>query len=176
MQGTTLVSHLTYYCRPTTASRILAEGPHRGGDRDSRPHFADCENRSLEQRGRVGGGTRTGSRAFGTLAPLCRSARRSRIPARAAPFANARARCVVGDWYRSGQRTLQASKRRSAAGAATRRLTLLRKSWREIQPTNKLRDLAETCLHLRTPDAVQLAAALVWCNQKAFRSSNHNAC
>jgi len=53
--------------------------------------------------------------------------------------------------------------------AARRRLVLLRKSWREMQPTNRLRDLAETCLHrhqLRAADAFQLAAALVWCNEK----------
>jgi hypothetical protein len=38
-----------------------------------------------------------------------------------------------------------------------------------MQPTNRLRDLAETCLHrhqLRAADAFQLAAALVWCNEK----------
>jgi predicted nucleic acid-binding protein len=53
--------------------------------------------------------------------------------------------------------------------AASRRLALLRKSWREMQPSNRLRDLAETCLgrhELRAADAFQLAAALVWCNEK----------
>ena len=52
---------------------------------------------------------------------------------------------------------------------ARRRLESLRISWREIQPTNLLRDLAETCLErheLRAADAFQLAAALVWCNEK----------
>ena len=52
---------------------------------------------------------------------------------------------------------------------ANRRLMLLRKIWREIQPTNLLRDRAETCLErheLRAADAFQLAAALVWCNEK----------
>jgi predicted nucleic acid-binding protein len=52
---------------------------------------------------------------------------------------------------------------------ANRRFTLLRLSWREIQPTNLLRDIAETCLErheLRAADAFQLAAALVWCNEK----------
>jgi hypothetical protein len=52
---------------------------------------------------------------------------------------------------------------------ANRRLALLRKSWREIQPTDRLRDLAEACLdrhELRAADAFQLAAALAWCNEK----------
>jgi predicted nucleic acid-binding protein len=53
--------------------------------------------------------------------------------------------------------------------ACCRRLAVLRKIWREIQPTNRLRDIAETCLErheLRAADAFQLAAALVWCNEK----------
>lgn len=53
--------------------------------------------------------------------------------------------------------------------AANRRLALLRKTWREVQPTSRLRDLAETCLErheLRAADSLQLAAALIWCNQK----------
>jgi predicted nucleic acid-binding protein len=53
--------------------------------------------------------------------------------------------------------------------AANLRVAVLRKTWREIQPTNRLRDIAETCLNrheLRAADAFQLAAALVWCNQK----------
>jgi predicted nucleic acid-binding protein len=52
---------------------------------------------------------------------------------------------------------------------ANHRLAVLRESWREIQPTNLLRDLAEACLdrhELRAADAFQLGAALVWCNEK----------
>jgi uncharacterized protein len=53
--------------------------------------------------------------------------------------------------------------------AALQRLSILRKGWREIQPTNRLRDIAGVLLELHTlraADALQLAAALVWCNQK----------
>jgi hypothetical protein len=48
-------------------------------------------------------------------------------------------------------------------------LDLLLASWREIQPTDLVRDLAYIQLerfHLRASDALQLAAALVWCKQK----------
>ena len=57
----------------------------------------------------------------------------------------------------------------SQHGAACQRLAALSKTWREIQPTNRLRHLAETRLDrydLRAGDALQLAAALVWCNEK----------
>lgn len=50
---------------------------------------------------------------------------------------------------------------------ATVRLHRLRESWAEIQPTERLRALAEVLLHrypLRTADAYQLAAAIRWCN------------
>jgi predicted nucleic acid-binding protein len=53
--------------------------------------------------------------------------------------------------------------------AALQRLSILRKGWREIQPTNRLRDVAGSRLELhelRPADALQLAAALVWCNQR----------
>jgi predicted nucleic acid-binding protein len=53
--------------------------------------------------------------------------------------------------------------------AARDRLTHLRKTWREIHPTNRLRHLAETLLdrhQLRSGDALQLAAALVWSNER----------
>ena len=53
--------------------------------------------------------------------------------------------------------------------AAGRRIQTLRSSWREIQPTSRLRDLAEACLErheLCAADALQLAAALVWCHEK----------
>jgi uncharacterized protein len=53
--------------------------------------------------------------------------------------------------------------------AALQRLGLLRKGWREIQPTNRLRDIAGNRIELhdlRAADALQLAAALVWCNER----------
>ncbi|HEY6390704.1 MAG TPA: type II toxin-antitoxin system VapC family toxin [Bryobacteraceae bacterium] len=53
--------------------------------------------------------------------------------------------------------------------AAYKRFTALRRSWREIQPTNRVRDLCEIQLDrydLRAADGLQLAAALVWCNQR----------
>jgi predicted nucleic acid-binding protein len=40
--------------------------------------------------------------------------------------------------------------------------------WREIQPVDRVRDLAEECLdrfQIRSADAMQLAAALGWCKQ-----------
>jgi len=58
----------------------------------------------------------------------------------------------------------------SAAYMASRvRLRQLLASWREIQPTEPVRELA--CVQLerfrvRASDALQLAAALVWCKQK----------
>ena len=53
--------------------------------------------------------------------------------------------------------------------AAEKRFTALRRSWREILPTSRLRDLSELQLvryDLRAGDSLQLAAALVWCNQR----------
>ena len=41
--------------------------------------------------------------------------------------------------------------------------------WREIQPVERVRELAEdSCRRydIRSADALQLAAALVWCNEK----------
>ena len=58
----------------------------------------------------------------------------------------------------------------NAAYLASRaRLRQLLGSWREIQPTETVRELA--CVQLerfrvRASDALQLAAALVWCKQK----------
>jgi hypothetical protein len=48
------------------------------------------------------------------------------------------------------------------------RLNYLRHRWSEIQPTEEVRNLAERLLgahRLRAGDALQLAAALVWCSQ-----------
>jgi predicted nucleic acid-binding protein len=53
--------------------------------------------------------------------------------------------------------------------AALKRLSVLRKGWREIQPTSRLRDIAGSRMELhelRAADALQLAAALVWCSEK----------
>ncbi len=56
-----------------------------------------------------------------------------------------------------------------AYDASRNRLEALLGSWREILPTNLLRELA--CLQLerfpiRAADALHLSAALIWCNQK----------
>ena len=53
--------------------------------------------------------------------------------------------------------------------ASRQRLAMLRGTWREIQPTERVRDLAERRLEryeLRAADALQLAAALVWCRER----------
>ena len=49
------------------------------------------------------------------------------------------------------------------------RLDYLRERWNEIQPTEEIRDRAERLLRihkLRAADALQLAAALVWCGDR----------
>jgi predicted nucleic acid-binding protein len=49
------------------------------------------------------------------------------------------------------------------------RLNYLRERWNEIQPVDEVRDLAERLLRvhkLRAADALQLAAALVWCSNQ----------
>lgn len=51
-------------------------------------------------------------------------------------------------------------------GQAFARLNYLRSRWNEVQPTEEVRDRAERLLRihrLRAADALQLAAALVWC-------------
>ena len=72
---------------------------------------------------------------------------------------------------RSALERLKADRAISAAAyiASKQRLELLLASWREIQPTDLVRDLA--CIQLerfrlRASDAFHLAAALVWCKQK----------
>jgi len=55
---------------------------------------------------------------------------------------------------------------------AIRHLQKLNNSWRAVDPGRKLLDLAVQLLDdysLRTGDAFQLAAALVWCNEKPRR-------
>lgn len=49
------------------------------------------------------------------------------------------------------------------------RLEYLRDRWNEVQPTEEVRDRAERLLRihkLRAADALQLAAALVWCGNR----------
>jgi uncharacterized protein len=53
--------------------------------------------------------------------------------------------------------------------AALNRLGLLSQGWREVLPSDRLRALAQDLLTqhpLRAADSLQLAAALVWCQQK----------
>jgi predicted nucleic acid-binding protein len=48
-------------------------------------------------------------------------------------------------------------------------LAELRIRWREILPVDRVREIAEECCHrytIRSADAFQLAAALVWCNER----------
>lgn len=57
----------------------------------------------------------------------------------------------------------------SQRDAAKQRLERLRNAWREVQPTERVRDLAEKQLErheLRAPEGLQLAAALVWCRER----------
>ena len=59
-----------------------------------------------------------------------------------------------------------------AYGASRNRLEVLLDSWREILPSDSLRELA--CVQLerfpiRAADALHLGAALIWCNQKPRR-------
>jgi len=55
---------------------------------------------------------------------------------------------------------------------AIARLRILSLGWREMLPDDHVRDLALDCLgkySLRAADALQLAAALVWCQQRPAR-------
>jgi uncharacterized protein len=55
---------------------------------------------------------------------------------------------------------------------AVARLRLLSCSWREVLPDEQLRDLATQALNkhsLHAADSLQLAAALVWCEQRPPR-------
>jgi len=52
---------------------------------------------------------------------------------------------------------------------ALARLDLLSRGWREVLPTDQLRELATQLLgahDLRAADSLQLAAALTWCQQR----------
>jgi predicted nucleic acid-binding protein len=59
-----------------------------------------------------------------------------------------------------------------AISAAFVRLDSLRAVWREVPPSEHLRDLAAMMLSqfpLRSADSLQLAAALVWCKERPSR-------
>ena len=67
--------------------------------------------------------------------------------------------------------------------AALDRLAVLREGWREVLPTDKLRNQAESLLDthaLRAADSLQLASALAWCQQRAqtkmFISNDQRLC
>ncbi len=60
----------------------------------------------------------------------------------------------------------------AAAGHALARLAILRRSWAEVLPVERVRALAEDALErhaLRAADALQLAAALAWCSERPAR-------
>jgi predicted nucleic acid-binding protein len=64
--------------------------------------------------------------------------------------------------------------------AALDRLAVVREGWREVLPSDKLRNQAENLLDthaLRAADSLQLASALIWCQQRArerkFISNDH---
>lgn len=72
---------------------------------------------------------------------------------------------------RSALNRLYQEKHMTAQGLqfAQSRLEAMRRKWREITPSEKVRDIAETlpdAFNLRALDSFQLAAALVWCNAK----------
>jgi uncharacterized protein len=55
---------------------------------------------------------------------------------------------------------------------ALARLTMLNQGWREILPTDEVRSLATRLLDmhdLRPADSLQLAAALIWCQQRSAK-------
>ncbi len=56
-----------------------------------------------------------------------------------------------------------------AYDASCKRLEALLGSWREVQPSESLRELACVQLerfHIRAADALHLGAALIWCKEK----------
>jgi predicted nucleic acid-binding protein len=66
---------------------------------------------------------------------------------------------------------------------AVQRLAYLRQRWNEVQPTEEVRNTAERLLAihpLRAADALQLAAALIWCSRhtqgRHFVGSDGNLC
>jgi predicted nucleic acid-binding protein len=56
--------------------------------------------------------------------------------------------------------------------AALNRLSVLSRGWREVLPSDKLRDQAGVLLDtysLRAADSLQLASAMIWCQQRPAR-------
>jgi predicted nucleic acid-binding protein len=56
--------------------------------------------------------------------------------------------------------------------AALNRLSVLGRGWREVLPSDKLRDQAGFLLDtysLRAADSLQLASAMIWCQQRPAR-------
>lgn len=56
-----------------------------------------------------------------------------------------------------------------AHNEAVKRLEIQSENWREILPSEKVRELAKSLIeteNLRTLDALQLASALIWCFEK----------
>jgi predicted nucleic acid-binding protein len=59
-----------------------------------------------------------------------------------------------------------------ARQAALNRLSVLSRGWREVLPSDKLRAQAEVLLDmysLRAADSLQLASAMIWCQQRTAR-------
>jgi predicted nucleic acid-binding protein len=59
-----------------------------------------------------------------------------------------------------------------ARQAALNRLSLLSRGWREVLPTDRLRTQAGVLLDtysLRAADSLQLASAMIWCQQRTAR-------
>jgi uncharacterized protein len=57
----------------------------------------------------------------------------------------------------------------NAFAQSVKRLEILKDTWREVLPTEKVRAIAADLIeteNLRTLDALQLSAALVWCFEK----------
>ncbi len=88
-----------------------------------------------------------------------------------------RRKCEVVAWWASAIEAQSALKRlleekqisQIAYDEAVKRLEIQSETWREILLTEKVRELAKTIIktqNLRTLDALQLAAALVWCFDK----------
>ena len=62
----------------------------------------------------------------------------------------------------------------SGKAGALARLQLLSRSWGEILPTDEIRELAMEALDkyfLRAADSFQIAAALIWCEERSSRRS-----
>lgn len=90
---------------------------------------------------------------------------------------NLRRKYEVVAWWVSSVEGQSALKRlleekqisQSAYDEAAKRLEIQSETWREILPTEKVRELAFKIIkveNLRTLDALQIAAALVWCFEK----------